>query len=69
MKFLLKIKKMLLKKVIIKNNVCLGVGVKILAGVRIKFGGVIAAGAVVTKYIEINSVYGGVPAKKIKIRS
>ena len=38
----------------------------ILAGVTIKTGSIIAAGAVVTKNVEEFSVVGGVPAKLIK---
>ena len=38
----------------------------ILPGVTIGDGAVIAAGAVVTKDVEPNSIVGGVPAKLIK---
>ena len=52
--------------VIIKDDVWIGANVKILPGVIIGEGSVIAAGAVVTKDVEPYSLYGGVPAKKIK---
>lgn len=38
----------------------------ILPGVKIGFGCVIAAGSVVTHHCESNSLYAGVPARKIK---
>lgn len=64
----IKDKKMIPKNTKIKNNVWLGAGAKIMAGVTIEEGCVIGAGSVVTKSTEKNSVYGGVPASKIKIR-
>lgn len=53
-------------KVIINNDIWIGCGVRILAGVTIPQRSVIAAGAVVNKTIVINGVYGGIPAKLIK---
>jgi|SRR5690606_2734508 len=53
-------------KVVIKDDVWLGCGVRILAGVNINSRSILAAGAVVTKDVESNSIYAGVPAKKIK---
>ena len=38
----------------------------VLAGVTIGDGAVVAAGAVVTKDVEPNTVVGGIPAKPIK---
>lgn len=53
-------------KIIIENNVWLGAGVIVLPGITIGENAIVAAGAVVTKDVEKNSVVGGVPAKKIK---
>ena len=50
----------------IGNNVWLGGGVSVLAGVAIGDNSVIGAGSVVTKNIEANSFYAGNPAKKIR---
>jgi len=52
----------------IGNDVWIGSDVKLLEGVNVGNGAVIAAGAVVCKDIEPYSVYGGVPAKLIKYR-
>lgn len=52
--------------VTIGKNVWLGERVCILSGVTIGDGAVIAANSVVTKDIPAYSVFGGVPAKKIK---
>lgn len=53
----------------IEEDVWIGGGAIILAGVTIGKGSVVAAGAVVTKDIEPFSVVGGVPAKLIKKRN
>lgn len=52
----------------IGNDVWIGASVIILQGVHIGDGACIAAGSVVTKDVEPYAVYGGVPAKKIKMR-
>ncbi|NKG22191.1 hypothetical protein HED64_15950 [Paeniglutamicibacter sp. ANT13_2] len=44
----------------------IGINVTILGGVNVGAGAVIAAGSLVTKDVEPNSMVGGVPAKKIK---
>lgn len=53
-------------KVVIGDDVWIGAGVIILAGVTIGSRCILAAGAVVTKDIPGGSVVGGVPAKVIK---
>ena len=53
---------------VIEDDVWIGYGSIILSGVRIGEGSIIAAGSVVTKDVESYSIYGGVPAKKIKSR-
>ena len=44
----------------------IGANATVLAGVTIGDGAVVAAGAVVTKDVEANTIVGGVPAKVIK---
>jgi len=55
-------------KIVIGQNVWVGANVTILKGVTIGDNAIIAAGAVVTKNLERNGIYGGVPAKLIKNR-
>lgn len=57
-----------LKSTIIGKDVSIGAYSKIMAGVKIGDGSIIALGSVVTKDVEPFSIYGGVPAKKIKDR-
>jgi acetyltransferase-like isoleucine patch superfamily enzyme len=57
-----------LNKTIIGKDVWIGAYSKIIAGVSIGDGAIVAMGSVVTKDIEPFSIYGGVPAKKIKNR-
>lgn len=52
--------------IIIGNHVWIGSDVKILKGVKIGDNTVIGIGSIVTGEIEENSVYAGVPAKKIR---
>ena len=52
----------------IGNNVWLGCNVVVLKGVEIEDGAVVAAGAVVSKSILKNEIWGGVPARKISER-
>lgn len=54
--------------VVIGNDVWIGFGAIILAGVHIADGAIIAAGAVVTKDVNPYTVVGGVPAKYITSR-
>jgi len=56
------------KKVIIEDNVWVGIRCIILPGVTIGEGAIIAAGSVVTKNIEKYSIVGGNPARIIKRR-
>ncbi|MFK5981649.1 MAG: acyltransferase [Flavobacteriaceae bacterium] len=50
----------------IKNDVWIGAGAIILPGVTINENSIIAAGSVVVKDVEKNSIVGGNPAKFIK---
>ena len=52
--------------VTIKNHVWIARNVQILKGVIIEEGAIIGAGSVVSKNLERNSLYVGVPARKIK---
>ena len=54
-----------LAKVVIEEDVWIGAGSLILAGVTLKQGTIVAAGSVVTKDSEPYSVIAGVPARKI----
>lgn len=56
----------ILKPVKIGKNVWVGANATICHGVNINDGAVIAAGAVVNKDVESNTVVGGIPAKVIK---
>ena len=49
----------------IGNHVFIGANSLILPGVRIGDNAIVGAGAVVTKNLESNTVYAGVPAKRI----
>lgn len=57
-----------LEQVIVGDDVWIGAGCRILRGVRIGPGSVIAAGAVVTKDVPERAVVGGVPARLIRYR-
>ena len=52
-------------QVIIEDHVFIGANSTILPGVTIGENSIIGAGSVVSKNVEKNSVYAGVPAKKI----
>lgn len=54
--------------IILGNDVWIGSHALIMQGVHIGDGGVVAAGAVVTKDVEPYTVVGGIPAKIIKRR-
>jgi len=55
--------------VIIEDHVWVGSRAQILPGVRIGRGAVIAAGAVVTKDVPSEEIWGGVPARRIGTRN
>lgn len=57
------------KGIIIEDNVWIGAGCRILDGVTIGSGSIVAAGAVVNNNVPENSIVGGVPAKIIRTRS
>jgi Acetyltransferase (isoleucine patch superfamily) len=56
------------KEVVIDSNVWIGGNCSILKGVHIGTESIVAAGSVVTKDVEPYTIWGGVPAKKIKDR-
>lgn len=56
------------KKTYVGNDVWIGNGAIIVAGVTIGDGAVVAAGSVVTKDVEPCAIVGGNPARKIKDR-
>lgn len=59
-------KLLLCKPVHICRNAWIGAGATILPGVTVGENAVVAAGAVVTKDVEANTIVGGNPAKFIK---
>jgi len=54
--------------ILIKNDVWIGADVKILEGVTIGNGAIVAAGSIVVKDVPDFEIWGGVPAKKIRDR-
>lgn len=54
--------------VIIEDDVMIGANSVILEGVRVGKGAVVAAGSVVTKDVEPNTVVGGSPARILKFK-
>jgi acetyltransferase-like isoleucine patch superfamily enzyme len=56
------------KEVIIKDYCFIGPRAIILPGVTINQGSIVAAGAVVTKNVDQNTIVAGVPAKPIGVR-
>jgi len=55
-----------LGRIAIADDVWIGCGCRILAGVTVHSGSIVAAGAVVTKNVPRHTVAAGVPAKPIK---
>jgi acetyltransferase-like isoleucine patch superfamily enzyme len=56
------------QEIVIGDGVWFGARVTVLGGVTIGCGAIIAAGAVVNRSIPPFTIYGGVPAKKLKDR-
>jgi len=56
------------RRTIIGSDVWIGHGAKILSGISVNHGAVIAAGAVVTKDVPPYAIVGGIPAKIIRFR-
>jgi acetyltransferase-like isoleucine patch superfamily enzyme len=56
------------KSLIIKNDVWIGYGAKLIEGITINNGAVVLAGSIVTRDVEPYSIVGGIPAKHIKYR-
>jgi len=54
--------------IIVEDNVWVGANSFVLHNVRVGSGAVVAAGSIVTKSVERDTVVGGVPAKLIKKR-
>ncbi|HRH36216.1 MAG TPA: acyltransferase [Catalimonadaceae bacterium] len=57
-----------LEGIVVEEDVWIGTGVKVLDGVTIRKGCVIAAGSVVNKSTEAYGVYAGIPARLVKSR-
>ncbi|VTU64653.1 hypothetical protein [Lactobacillus curvatus] [Leuconostoc pseudomesenteroides] len=55
-----------IKDVVIGHGAWIGADVKLLPGVTVGKGCIIGAGSVLTKSTEDNSLYVGVPARKVK---
>lgn len=51
--------------IVVGNDVWIGFGAKILAGINIGDGAVVAAGAIVTKDVKPYTIVAGIPAKEI----
>lgn len=62
----IKYNKEIFEKIIIHDDVWIGCGVRVLAGVRISKRSIVAAGAVINKNVEPNSIVAGIPGRKIK---
>jgi acetyltransferase-like isoleucine patch superfamily enzyme len=56
------------KPILIKDNVFIGCGVRVLGNVTIEEGAVVGAGSVVTSDVPSNAIVGGIPARVIRYR-
>ena len=56
------------KGIILKDDVWVGAGVKVLDGLIVNESSILGTGAVVTKDVPMYSIVGGIPAKVIKDR-
>ena len=54
--------------VVLEGDNWIGANVTILKGVRIGYGAVVAAGALINHDVPPFSIWGGVPAKQLKMR-
>lgn len=54
------------QKLIVSEDVWIGCGVRVLNNLKIGKRVIVASGAIVNKSLEENSIYGGVPVKKLK---
>jgi acetyltransferase-like isoleucine patch superfamily enzyme len=55
--------------IVLADNIWIGCGVRVLSGATIKSGVVVAANSVVNGTLFKETVYGGIPARKIKPRT
>jgi acetyltransferase-like isoleucine patch superfamily enzyme len=58
-----------IKNVVIQDDVWIGRGATILPGVRIGEGAIVGANSLVNKNIPANEIWGGVPARFLKMRT
>ncbi len=58
----------IVKPVYIGSDVWIATGAKILSGVRVNDGAVVAANSVVTTDVDKNAIVGGIPANVLKYR-
>ncbi len=65
----IKYQKMILEKTVLDNDIWIGCGCTVLAGVRIGMGCVVGANSTVTHNLEANSIAVGSPAKIVRKRT
>jgi acetyltransferase-like isoleucine patch superfamily enzyme len=56
------------KEIVVEDYVWIGTRAMVLPGVRIEKGGVVGAGAIVTRDVKYLNIVAGIPAKKINTR-